>query len=534
MSTRTNTMKPEPMKTRKSSKNDKQKPMASDIKEAFKVVSDKKEKEKRDSIIASQEEGLSLSDKDAGTTPANAANEDSPFEETAQEDCHAHKSSVSVAIQVTPADFDHDNKCLLVDAEKQELLEAVKELTVKYNALDNLLNHPKQGIGSKIVGLTLRGDNLYTDIHGAASGVLVELAKLKQEVENNKKVMEHFEAAQTRMTAMIAENKRLTQDLLTTQGLLQRYSQKITVLEGKVLDLTKRGMEQNLVFHAVEEQPDPKAENCVQTIIEFTKEYLQVEIEEDDVWKAYRMGIIRRNRARPLFAKLSYQARDKIMEKVGLLKEKRNTHGQVRFISEQIPDGILETKKAVSKRASRLKEIENKKEKEQRRDIKVVGDKVLVAGELDKPDVTTPQPYELFPSAEEQSKIKAINGQIKEAHPGYVKNSSFIGLAVSVKSVQETNLAYKAVMQRFPFMDHVVMAYRLKEEDEFKFGSCDDTEYGGGECLARFLYKHKFRDTAVFVVRRYGGLHLGYDRFKALEDAAIEAMKLLQPDFVFE
>lgn len=79
-------------------------------------------------------------------------------------------------------------------------------------------------------------------------------------------------------------------------------------------------------------------------------------------------------------------------------------------------------------------------------------------------------------------------------------------------------------------MDHVMMAYQVKEGEQVKFGSCDDNEHGGGGCISKWLYTQRLRDIAVFVVRRYGGLHLGFDRFKLIEGAASSAVQILRPD----
>lgn len=78
-------------------------------------------------------------------------------------------------------------------------------------------------------------------------------------------------------------------------------------------------------------------------------------------------------------------------------------------------------------------------------------------------------------------------------------------------------------------MDHVMMGYQVKINDELQHGSCDDTEYGGGVTIDKFLYSKRQRNLAVFVVRRYGGLHLGFDRFQVIEKTAAQAVKLLRP-----
>lgn len=554
MSLRKGGNREEPVRTRKASMKDKNKTGVSDIQEAFKMAADKKKikENKTDSTNMSKENGG-----ENNASPMSPRSNDKTIEveensqtiDTAEGDPTSHESHAASIVKVKGVDAMTQvcledlplndgfkspgvNVGISVDSEKQEILDALRELSTKFTTLDNIINHPKQGLGSQMVSLTLRGDNFYTDVHGAANGLLVRVGKLESKLQEAETTMKNFEESQKRLTTMLAENKRLSQDLVTTQGLIQKYSQKIAQLEQKVMDLTRRGMEQNLLIHAIEEVSVPQNENCQDSVIKFLQEFLQVQIDEADIWKCYRMGVLRRARSRPMFVKLSFTAKDKIMDKVGLLKGKRNANEQAYFISEQVPEGVAEVRKQTSKRASALKKVEEKRPADQRREVKVVGDKILVGGSIDKPEVSTPQPFELFPGVEEQKKIHAVAAQIKESQPAYLRNSTFVGLAAKVHSVEQVNLAYKAVMQRFPFMDHTMAAYRFKDNhDNFHYGSCDDNEHGGGAAIARFLQQNQIKDTAVFVVRRYGGLHLGYDRFKAIEESAEAAIKLLDPNF---
>lgn len=122
-----------------------------------------------------------------------------------------------------------------------------------------------------------------------------------------------------------------------------------------------------------------------------------------------------------------------------------------------------------------------------------------------------------------------MNTQIKETLPSYSKNSSFVGLPVEVESIDAINTAYRAVMQRFPYMDHVMLGYRLEMEDgSMNQGGCDDGEHGAGTCISSYLHSINQKNLAVFVVQRYGGINLGMDRFKVIEQTAKSAAYLLR------
>lgn len=492
--------KKEPTRARRVSERTKQRMSSSDIKEAFKMAS---------TIKGKMSNISSVSEKEMVEVPSLTEN-------------NILKEQQEQPIALTTSQ--HSSQESLLCADNTELLEAIHELTQKFSAIESTIHDPVKGIAQQVLNLNLRCDSLYSDIHGEDEGVLSKM-------ENCLERVEHVEGAQTRLSSLLAENKRLAQDLLTTQGLLQKYSQKIKMMEKKILDLTKRGMEQNIIIHGIDEFSDPQKEIPYKSVLQFFMEKMEIQIDESDIWKAYHLGVPRKDRTRPMFVKLSYYAKDHVMENVGSLKGKKNQHSQTLFVSEQIPEGIVESRKQTFNTIKSLRKQEEQKPISQRRQVQAMGEKIIVGGEVYKPDVTTPEPFELFPSIEEQREITKINHKLKETLPNFTKNSSFIGLALEVTSGDQIKLAYKAVMQRFPYMDHVMLGYQLKLEDgSRKFGGCDDGEHGGGACIYNHLYKLKQQNIAVFVVRRYGGIHMGLDRFKQIEQTAFAAAHLVRPD----
>lgn len=94
--------------------------------------------------------------------------------------------------------------------------------------------------------------------------------------------------------------------------------------------------------------------------------------------------------------------------------------------------------------------------------------------------------------------------------------------------------AYIALAQRYASLDHVFMAYALKEKGVVKRGHCDDNEHGGGNAIARVLSSNKVHNTAIFIARKYGGIHLGLDRYQTIETVTKEAIKLVNPELNLE
>lgn len=152
-----------------------------------------------------------------------------------------------------------------INVSNAEVVESLREVCELIKKLDNDIHHPKNGIGAKLVQMTLRMDNLYTDIHGAVEGILPRVnemsAKISVHEENQKKVIQ-----------LMGDMKKLSRDVDLMKDLFQKHSSKLQGLEKSVLDLTRRGMEQNLVFHGVtefqSENPREK-EDCKEVVVDF-------------------------------------------------------------------------------------------------------------------------------------------------------------------------------------------------------------------------------------------------------------------------
>lgn len=345
------------------------------------------------------------------------------------------------------------------------------------------------------------------------------------------------------ITKLLDDSKRLLQELQVMQGLVHKLSKKSDQNSLQILDVTKRGMEQNLIIQGIDDEietQDPKREQpmfttrerCKYSVLNFLKTEMNIDLAIEDIWKAHRTGVRKPNRVRPMIVKLSYAAKDLIMEKMSLLKGRKNPKTeQSFFISEQIPEGIIETRKQNSIRLNHLQEQNEKKPKENRSKIQVINDKILVDDKLDEPEVKTPQPSELFVDKNTQEKVDWLQSKIIETEPITVKNSQFTGLAIKVHSIQEVKHAYLGVVQRYPAADHVMLAYALKEQGTLKHGGCDDREYGASSRMKKVMFENKTKNTAIFVLRQYGGVHLGFKRFKTIEGVAKEAINAFKQEY---
>lgn len=423
---------------------------------------------------------------------------------------------------------------------EDEVLSAISELVQKYKKLEDAVEDPKNGLTVQLAKTKDTVSTLYSDINGAVSGLKVQMAKVTTMAQQNTEAIEKLAGSQRQLTGLLDDNKKLVQELRIMQGLIQKASQQSIHNSNHLLDLTKRGMEQNLLFHGIDdslEREDAAAntprftykERCKETIIQFLKEALGVNIDHTDVWKAHRTGAHRVNKVRPIVVKLAYSAKDLILENVYKLKDQANpVTNQKYFIGEQVPEGLSEKKKQLSSRIKTLRDLNDKKPKAERSNIQMVNDTILIDEKVDSPEITTPQPSQLFLDIKTQEAVDSVQSELVETEPETARNSEFVGLAAKADSIDKVRKLYTAVVQRYPSAEHAIMAYALKDQNnQLKTGFCDDREFGAGHRLKRLLFEHKCRNTVVFVLRKYGGVHLGFNRFTIIEQVAKNAIAQL-------
>ncbi len=79
-----------------------------------------------------------------------------------------------------------------------------------------------------------------------------------------------------------------------------------------------------------------------------------------------------------------------------------------------------------------------------------------------------------------------------------------------------------------PSASHIMLAYKYKDNNGTVFyGYQDDREWDGSYKIAQVIDKSEKIGVAVFVMRQYGGEHIGKSRFEHITFCAKEALGLL-------
>ena len=120
---------------------------------------------------------------------------------------------------------------------------------------------------------------------------------------------------------------------------------------------------------------------------------------------------------------------------------------------------------------------------------------------------------------------KVMQTPIQKGEEVTDQNSKFLAYTVCADEIETIQNAYHKIKLLHPAADHVICAYALPEENLFMQDYCDDGEHGGGRALLTFLLQNKLACRAIFVVRYFGGVKLGMNRYDRIREAAAFVIK---------
>ena len=114
------------------------------------------------------------------------------------------------------------------------------------------------------------------------------------------------------------------------------------------------------------------------------------------------------------------------------------------------------------------------------------------------------------------------------------QGSVFHGYTARVENIEQVRRIYKHFKLKFAEASHVMMAYALpglnKAYDE---DYVDDGEHGGGRRLLRVLLDANLNNQILLVVRYFGHVYLGVDRFKHITTVAENAIQASKDGITF-
>lgn len=232
-----------------------------------------------------------------------------------------------------------------------------------------------------------------------------------------------------------------------------------------------------------------------------------------------------RGKYRPMLIKL-INANDKALIFQNIEKLKQYNQGKQRsaFITDHLPEAWAERKRFIHY----LKQQNKKLPVAQQKKVTVKNNTLFLDDEQYQAPLKAPTVSQFLNLSQERRKI-IRELEVVKGDEEIQSESIFIGYAAEVFSIKQVEDHYYHVRLLSPEATHVMCAYKLPGVDfALVQGGIDDGEHGASRTLLNLLLKNMVENRALYVVRYYGGQHIGPIRFTAIENTAQSALDKLQ------
>lgn len=382
-------------------------------------------------------------------------------------------------------------------------------LASQFNKINMTFDNELREVNKKLDQKLTQIENSIED----EEGIKTKLA----EVESN------FLEVQERCTALENQNDTLRREVDILKGVVHRQDIHISSLNNKVTFLTARSMEKNLVISGIEEFRNPVKENCRITVADFLREKMDLN-GEPDIKSAYRIGVIVPDKPRQIVIRCTTPMKEWIQKNLGKLKGKRNQLGKGYFITTQLPEQWVENKRILKDEVNRVQNKIDASEAHippnERSKVEVKKGRIHINNVPQKTLLQPPTVLQLMDNSDQDyiDDIKVVGSDLKTE-----KSSVFQAYAVPTRSLNDVRMAYKNIRQSNSAANHVVAVFRCIEGDGF----VDDGEHGAGSRLLDKMIEQNYRKKSVFIVRTFGGTHIGPKRFDIMNKLMNQAITRL-------
>ena len=204
-----------------------------------------------------------------------------------------------------------------------------------------------------------------------------------------------------------------------------------------------------------------------------------------------------------MFVQCIFALKEKVFTNISNLKEKVNDSGAPFYINKQLPKKLAEQSREIRQTINEIKDKESELPAKDKSKIEVKKRVVHVNGNPVKKYLNPPEPKELFPNSDEQSRWDKIKLASSDIHSE--KGSVFQAFACKLSHFQDVKRAYNKVCSHQPSATHVIGVYYLKNNSGFQ----DDDKFGSGYKVLQQMKDHNNINTAVFISGVFGGIKLG-------------------------
>lgn len=352
-----------------------------------------------------------------------------------------------------------------------------------------------------------------------------EMAELKERLKkDNTEVRNHCQHFYQSENSSKIEFKELKDKVDILSNVVIRMEEQAKIASQKLLDLQTRSMRKNLIISGLEESRDETPDQLLETVRQFIAEKLKVQ-EDVQLKTAHRLNYQDGSECKPVVFKLKDVNQKSLLLSHGPnLRGMTNNKGKHFYLNEQLPDRYAEDRRYAQ---HWIKQNKSKPVNDQMQ-MKIYKNKLRINNEPYQKKVSPPSAAEILRL--DPAEIQATNkAPTVFGDTDLIQGSEFISYAAKVKTIEEVRVAYRKLRVRYPDASHIVSAFRLNPPNgPFNQEASDDGEHAGGRCILNVLEEQGVVDVAVFIIRFYGGTHIGAVRFDVIRKLSIRALQRIE------
>ena len=293
-----------------------------------------------------------------------------------------------------------------------------------------------------------------------------------------------------------------------------RYEEQIENLNSKILNLEAKGMKGELIIFGISEI---EGQTCAETFRNFMKEKLEIAV-LPPVNFAYWKGT---SKNKPMVVKFTDpQGKAKVYANIAKLKGKTNTAGKPYRIEDHLPEEMAE-----AQRRKKAILVSNKKSVTSKLEMNLKKGELYINSSKYIKKVQCPKVKEILNMTEQDAldiQELEIFGGVGETEDGSVFNA----FVCKVSTYSDVRRAYQHFKRCYADASHISMAYKLDGTHKaYDADFINNSEHGLGRRLLQIITSREITSVAAFMIRYFGGIHIGPKCFQITQNLVEQALE---------
>ena len=200
-------------------------------------------------------------------------------------------------------------------------------------------------------------------------------------------------------------------DIALLKGLVQVQDKSISANHCKIVDLTARSMANNITISNLD--GDKEDEDCINKVLDFMRNQMQMEVEKSEVEKAHHLGAKQTAYPRLMVVRCRPELQAHIFGFTKNLKDPKNSKGDYYTVKSQLPEPLQTERMEREERLKQLRKLNDQipeEEKHRRANISVKNKTIYVNNIPQRQHMKPPTVHDMMNiNSEAQNKMRQLD-----------------------------------------------------------------------------------------------------------------------------